>query len=116
MKLILRWLLNAGVLLLIAKYYSGVEISGIYAALISILALGLVNAIIRPIVLIFSLPVTILTLGLFTFVVNALMFWFVSTFIEGFSVSGFRGAFIGAFLMTVGSWFIGQFLKKSRQK
>lgn len=114
MRLILRWLLNAGVLLLIANYYQGVEISGFYAALMSVLALGLVNAVIRPIILFLSLPVTILTLGLFTFVVNALMFWFVASFIAGFTVGGFAEAFVGALFMTLGSWIISALFKKKR--
>ncbi|PLX28890.1 hypothetical protein C0581_00660 [Candidatus Parcubacteria bacterium] len=112
MRLLLRWIANAGVLLLIAYYVPNIAVAGFYAALITALVLGLVNAIIRPILLLLTLPVNLLTLGLFTFVINALLFWFVSTVVEGFMVVGFQAAFIGALLMTIASWFIGQFLKK----
>ena len=112
MKLLLRWIANAGALLAIAFYVPNIAVSGLYAALITALVLGLINAIIRPILLLLTLPVNLLTLGLFTFVINAGLFWFVSTVVEGFLVVGFKAAFIGAFIMTVASWFIGQFLKK----
>ena len=115
MRLLLRWVLNAGVLLLIAQFFVGVEISGFYAALITALILGLVNAIIRPLIILLTLPVNVLTLGLFTFVINALLFWFVSTVVQGFHVDGFTSAFIGALIMTVASWIFSMFLKKSKQ-
>jgi len=95
MRLLLRWVLNAGALLLIAYYLPGVGVTGWYAALVAILVLGLVNALIRPLLILLTLPVNILSLGLFTFVINAFLFWFVSTFIEGFEVSGFLAAFWG---------------------
>lgn len=112
MKLILRWIINAAALLGIAYYLPGVGVSGFYAALITALVLGLVNALVRPILLLITLPINILTLGLFTFVVNALMFWFVSTFIQGFEVAGFMAAFWGALIMTLVGWVTGWFLKK----
>ncbi|MBH41503.1 MAG: hypothetical protein CL685_02215 [Candidatus Magasanikbacteria bacterium] len=101
MKLLLRWAINAAGLLLIAQFLGGITLSGWYAAFITILILGLVNAIIRPILLFFTLPINILTLGLFTFVVNALLFWFVSTVVEGFVVSSFVAAFVGAFMLSI---------------
>ncbi len=113
MKLLLRWAMNAGALLLIAHYVPGMGVSGFYAALLVILVLGLVNALIRPIVVLLTLPVNILTLGLFTFVINALMFWFVSTVVKGFEIAGFVPAFIGALLLTLVSWVVGSFLKKN---
>jgi putative membrane protein len=113
MKLLLRWAMNAGALLLIANYVPGMGVSGFYAALVVILVLGLVNALIRPIVIFLTLPVNILTLGLFTFVINALMFWFVSTVVKGFEIEGFVPAFIGALLLTLVSWVVGSFLKKN---
>ena len=93
MNLLLRWLINAGTLLLLAYYLPGMEVSGWYAALITAFVLGLVNAVLKPILVILTLPVNILTLGLFTFVINALLFWFVASFIEGFAVTGFWSAF-----------------------
>lgn len=112
MKVVFRWAINAGALLLIANYVPGIGVSGWYAALLVILVLSLVNALIRPIVIFLTLPVNILTLGLFTFVINAFMFWFVSTIVKGFTIEGFIPAFIGALLLTLVSSIVGSFLKK----
>ncbi|MBU2542451.1 phage holin family protein, partial [Patescibacteria group bacterium] len=71
MNLLLRWVINAGTLLLLAYYLPGIVVTGWYAALITALVLGLVNAVLKPILLVLTLPVNILTLGLFTFVINA---------------------------------------------
>ena len=112
MRLLLRWFINAAALLLIALYVPGIEISGWYTAFITILVLGLVNAVIRPVLFVLTLPINILTLGLFTFVINSLLFWFVSSFIDGFVVSGFWPALIGAFLLTLVSWLAWSLLKR----
>jgi len=112
MKLLLRWLINAGTLLLLANYLPGIEVSGWYTALIAALILGLVNAVIKPIFVILTLPVNILTLGLFTFVINALLFWFVASFIDGFVVAGFWPAFWGALIMSLVSWLVSSLFKK----
>lgn len=112
MKLIFRWLINAGTLILLASYLPGVEVSGWYAALITALVLGLVNALIKPVLVILTLPVNILTLGLFTFVINALLFWFVATVVKGFEVAGFWPAFWGAIVLSCVSWIVSGLLKK----
>ena len=112
MRLLLRWLLSAAVLMLIAYYVPGISVVSFYTALIAALVLGLVNALIRPVILVLTLPVNILTLGLFTLVVNALMFWFVSTLVKGFLVAGFLPAFWGSLIMTVLGWVIHGFLRK----
>jgi putative membrane protein len=112
MQLLLRWVLNAGTLLVLAYYLPGLEVSGFYAALITALVLGLVNAVIRPLVILLTLPINILTLGLFTFIINALLFWFVSTVVKGFEVAGFWPAFWGALIMSLVSWVLGLLLKK----
>lgn len=104
MNLILRWLLNALTLILIAYIVPGVGITGFYAALITALILGLINALVRPVLLFLTLPINILTLGLFTFVINALLFWFAASIVKGFEVDGFIPAFIGAFLLTLVNW------------
>jgi putative membrane protein len=96
-----RWLLNAAALLLVAYLYPGVEVTSFGAAIVAALVLGLVNAVIRPILLVLTLPVTILTLGLFIFVVNALLFWFVAEIVGGFHVAGFWAAFVGSLLYSV---------------
>lgn len=101
MKLIERWLVNALALLLVAYVVPGVVVSGFYAALTAALMLGLINALIRPIILLLTLPVNVLTIGLFTLVINALMFWLASSMVKGFYVSGFWAAFWGALVMWV---------------
>ncbi|WP_171165786.1 phage holin family protein [Usitatibacter palustris] len=101
MSLLLRWIVNAAALLLVAYLYPGVAVTTFFAALMAALVLGLVNAVIRPILVILTLPVTILTLGLFIFVINALLFWFVAEVVKGFEVTGFMAALIGSVLYSV---------------
>ncbi len=114
MKLILRWLLSALTLMGIAYFLPGISIVSFYAAVIAALILGLINALIRPVLFILTLPINILTLGLFTFVLNALMFWFGSTIVKGFYVQDFKAAFLGALIMTVVSWLLSSILKKNK--
>ena len=108
--LLLRWVLNAGALLLVAYLYPGVQVQDFLAALVAALVLGLVNAIVRPLLVILTLPVTLLTLGLFLFVINAFLFWLVAELVKGFTVSGFGGALIGSILYSlitlVTSWLL----------
>lgn len=106
MYLLLRWILNAAILIGLSFYLPGIAVTGWYAALVAALILGLINALIRPFVLILTLPATILTLGLFTFVINGLMFWLAGSVVKGFEVAGFWPAFWGAFIMTVVNWFV----------
>jgi len=101
MSLIFRWIINAIALIIIAYAVPGFEVASFYHALIAALVLGLVNALVRPIILLLPLPVNIITLGLFTFVVNALMVWFVSTIVKGFTVEGFVPAFLAALFLWV---------------
>ncbi len=112
MKLIARWFINALVLMFIAYFVPGVVVVGFYSALIAALILGLVNALIRPIFILLTLPVNILTLGLFTLVINALLFWFASSIVKGFTVMGFWPAFWGALLLSLASWLMSELLKK----
>ena len=101
LSLIARWILNAAALLLVAYLYPGVMVETFFAALIAALVLGLVNAVVRPILVLLTLPVTILTLGLFLFVINALLFWFVAEIVQGFRVTGFVAALVGSLLYSV---------------
>jgi putative membrane protein len=101
MRIIVRWCINALALLAVAYLYSGVKIDGIIAALIAALVLGLVNAIIRPVLILLTLPVTLLSMGLFIFVINALLFWGVAEVVKGFSVTGFWAALIGSLMFSV---------------
>ena len=106
MKLLLRWALNAVALMLIPELLSGIWVDGYAAALISALLLGFVNAIIRPLLVLITLPITILTLGLFTLVINGLMFWTVSGLVEGFVVPDFWTAFWGALIYSLLTWMV----------
>jgi putative membrane protein len=98
MKMIARWLLLAAALLLVAHLYSGVVVETFSAALIAALVLGLLNAFLRPLLILLTLPVTLLTLGLFLFVINALMFYFAANLLDGFSVRSFGAALIGSLI------------------
>ena len=110
--ILFRWIINALALLLVANIVPGFGIETFYSALIVALVLGLVNALVRPLLFILTLPVTIITLGLFTFVINALMLWLVSTIVKGFVVTGFVPVLLGAIILWLISlltnWFIRQ--------
>ena len=99
--LLLRWLLNALALLAVAYLYPGVRVESFFAAAVAALALGLANALIRPILVVLTLPVTILTLGLFLFVINAALFWLVAQIVKGFAVQGFLAALVGSILYSL---------------
>jgi putative membrane protein len=101
MKLILTWLLAACALLLVAYLYPGVQVQNFTAALIAAAVIGLFNAVLRPILVILTLPVTIVTLGLFLFVINALLFWAAASVLSGFQVSGFVAALVGSLIYSV---------------
>jgi len=101
MKIILRWLLLAAALLLVAQLYPGVVVKSFGSALIAALVLGLFNALLRPILVLLTLPVTLITLGLFLFVINALMFYFAASVFDGFSVTGFGAALIGSVIYSL---------------
>lgn len=111
MKILFRLLINAAALIAISNLIPGISVDGVYIAIITALILGLLNVIIRPIVHFFSLPITIITLGFFALVINALFFWFVATFVDGFTVLGFWPAFWGALIMSVVSWLGNKMLK-----
>jgi putative membrane protein len=113
MTLLLRWVLNAAALLLAAYVVPGITVSNFYTALVVALVLGIMNAIIRPILIFLTLPITLLTLGLFTLVINALLFWFVSSVVKGFEVAGFSAAFWGALLVWAVSWLSNSLFKNN---
>lgn len=113
--LILRWVINALALLAVAYLYSGVKVDTFTGAMIAALVLGLVNAILRPILVILTLPVTILTLGLFLFVINALLFWFVAEVVTGFSVAGFWAAMFGSILYSIITLLTSMLLSSARK-
>lgn len=98
MILLTRWLLAAIALLLIATVYDGVHLAGVGSALMAALVLGLFSAVLRPLLVVLTLPVTVLTLGLFLFVINALLFWVASGLLPGFQVTGFGAALMGSLM------------------
>lgn len=101
MKLIVRWMLLAAALLLVASVYDGVEVAGYGAAMIAALVLGLLNTLVRPLLVILTLPVTVVTLGLFLFVINAAMFWAAAELLDGLRVAGFGAALVGSLLYSL---------------
>ena len=105
-----RVLVNALAILFAAQVVPGVEISGAVAALGAGLVFGLINAIVRPILIVLTLPLTLLTLGLFLFVLNAFCFWLTSVLVKGFEVHGFWSAMFGSLIVSVVSWLVTAFL------
>ncbi len=117
MKLIAKWLLSAAALLAVAHFYNGVEVTSFGSALIAAFVIGLFNTVLRPVLVVLTLPVTLITLGLFMFVINALMFWAAAGVLDGFHVRGFGAALVGSLLysllgMVIESALGSLFLKK----
>jgi len=103
-RLLLLWILNALALLTVANFVPGIRLDSFVDALIAAFFLGLINTLIRPLLLLLTLPVTLLTLGLFIFAINGLLFWFVGSVLKGFVVDGFWFGVLGAVLYSIFSW------------
>lgn len=101
LKILAKWLLSATTLLAVAYLYSGVQVESFGSALIAAFVIGLFNAVLRPVLVILTLPVTIVTVGLFLFVINALMFWAAASVLSGFHVSGFGAALLGSLIYSL---------------
>ena len=101
MKTLARWFLLALALLLVAHLYPGVQVKSFGSALIAAFVLGLLNTLLRPVLVLLTLPVTVLSLGLFLFVINALMFWSAANLLDGFGVTGFSAALIGSLIYSL---------------
>lgn len=113
MKLLLSWLLHALALLAVAYFVPDIHVAGLGVALIAAVVIGLVNTLIKPILLILTLPVTILTLGLFILVINGFLFWGVGHVLQGFNVATFQAGIIGALLYSVLAWLLSAlFIRK----
>jgi putative membrane protein len=110
MKLLTKLLLTALVLLVVAEYVPGITVDGFYPALVAAIILGLLNLFVRPILLILTFPITIVTLGLFIVVINASLFWFAATFIDGFAVATFWHALLGSLIVSVVSTLANKYL------
>jgi putative membrane protein len=108
---IFRLLIHMVAILIISYLLPGlIRVEGIWAALVAAFLLGIVNAILRPILVFFTLPITLLTFGLFLLVINGLMLWLVSLLVRGFHVNGFWGAVLGSLLISIVSWILSRFL------
>lgn len=110
MKLLLIWILNALALLAVAYLVPGIHVAGFTAALVAALVIGLVNMLIKPILVLLTLPITVLTLGLFILVINGLLFYAVGSWLEGFEVKTFLAGMIGALLYSVFTWLLSTLL------
>jgi len=89
-----------------AELVDGIELVGLYVASIVAVLLGLLNLIVRPVLVVLTIPITLLTFGLFVFVINAALFWFVSSFVDGFNVAGFGSALLGSLCVSACSWIV----------
>lgn len=114
MRLLVVWVINAVALFVLPYLLPSIQIKSFGSAMLAALVLGLVNTLIRPILVILTLPVTLLTLGLFIFVINALLFLFVGNLLSGFKVDGFWAALIGSVLYSVISWLLSSLLLRDR--
>ncbi len=99
--LFVRWILNALVLMLTTYIVPGFVVENFYSALVTALVLALLNVIVKPILIIFTLPINILTLGLFTLIINGLLFWFMASFIKGLDITNFWSAILAALVYSV---------------
>ncbi|MFH2104790.1 MAG: phage holin family protein [Parcubacteria group bacterium] len=115
-RLAIRILIVALAVIGVSYVVSGIAVSNFLAAVLFALVLGLVNALVRPIVKLLTLPLKWLTFGLFTFVINALMFWLASRFVFGVRVDSLIAAFWGALLVGLVSWLVNQVFKKKKKK
>jgi putative membrane protein len=111
-RLLLVWVINTVALIAVAYLMPSIQVSSFGAALVAALVLGLVNAVVRPVLVLLTLPVTVLTLGLFIFVLNGLLFWMVGTWLEGFDVGGFWSGVIGALLFSIVSWLLSALVQR----
>ncbi|MDP3701032.1 MAG: phage holin family protein [Hylemonella sp.] len=112
MKLLAKWLLSATALLAVAHLYSGVELQSFTSALLAAFVIGLFNVFLRPVLVLLTLPVTLLTLGLFIFVINALLFWAAASVLEDFQVRDFTAALLGSLLYSIFSLLIDSALER----
>lgn len=106
MKLLIIWILNAMALLAVAYLLPSIEVSGFVSALVAAAVIALVNVLIRPLLILLTLPVTILTLGLFILVINGLLFYLVGEILEGFQVQSLLAGIVGAILYSIISWLL----------
>jgi putative membrane protein len=116
MGLLIRLVVNAVALIAVAYVVPGIHVSGLGGALLAALILGIVNAVLRPVLVVISLPLELVTLGLFTLVINALLFWLVGALHVGLTVDGFWPAFWGAIVMSIVSWLLSLLTRGAEER
>ena len=109
--ILLRWFITTLAIFALPYFVEGIEVSSIVTALIVAACLVFINLVVKPIVTILTLPINILTLGLFSVILNGIFFWFVAQIITGFTVASFVAAVIGAFVISIINWIISHFIK-----
>jgi putative membrane protein len=114
MRFLLVWILNALALLIVAYLFPGVQVQDWKAAAVAALVFGLVNMLVKPVLVLLTLPITIVTLGLFLLVINALLFWGVASVVPGFHVTGFWAALLGAVLYSFITWALSAILADTK--
>lgn len=114
MRLLLLWILNAIALLAVTYLLPSIQVSSFGTALLAALGLGLINTLVRPVLAILTLPITVITLGIFYLVLNGLLFWLASAFIPGFVVQGFASAIVGAILYGVIAWALSALIPNNK--
>lgn len=112
MELLLIWILNAVALLIVAYILPGIAVASFWSALIAALVLGLLNTLVKPLLVLLTLPITVVTLGLFLLVLNALVFWFAGSILRGFQVNGFWWALLGAIIYSIIAGFLSGLISK----
>ena len=115
MRILLVWIFNAMALIAVAYFLPGIKVDGFVAALVAALVLGLVNTLIRPILVVLTLPITIVTVGLFILAINGFLFWFVGSVLKGFSVANFWYGVGGALLYSIFLWAMSNLLPQSKK-
>lgn len=108
--ILLRWFITTLAIFSLPYFVAGISVNSILTAVIVAACLVFLNMVVKPFITLLTLPINILTLGLFSLVINGAFFWFVAKIITGFSVSGFKAALIGAFVISVIHWIVGKFV------
>ena len=116
LRILIGWAINAAALMALPYLMTSVQIKSFGTALVVALVIGLLNTFVRPVLFILTLPINLLTLGLFTFVLNGFMFWIASRFVQGFSVDGFWWAVLAAIVYSIISWAISSLLMKDASR
>lgn len=114
MRLLLLWILNAVALLAVTYLLPSIQVAGFGSALLAALVLGFINTLVRPVLALLTLPITVLTLGIYYLVLNGLLFWLASALIPGFQVNGFASALLGAILCGVIAWALSALLIRNK--